>query len=83
MIALHLTRSMSTDDATDEERIKTLEDGSKAKIHLSGAARGRGIYHRAAPPGDEVRLFRSDWSKAGNPPSRKDVEGHFHAELSK
>jgi hypothetical protein len=65
----------------DEEWIRTLEDGRKVKFIYQELPED-GAFITAQLAGHEV-VYSVVLAKAGNPLSRKDVEGHFHAELSK
>jgi hypothetical protein len=65
----------------DEEWIKTLEDGRKVKF-VSQELPEDGAFLTAQIEGHEV-VYSVLLTKAGNPLSRKDVEGHFEGELAK
>jgi hypothetical protein len=65
----------------DEEWIKTLEDGRKVKFIYQELPED-GAFITAQLAGHEV-VYSVVLAKAGNPLSHKDVEDHFHAELSK
>ena len=65
----------------EEAWIKTLEDGRKVKfIYLELPDDGAFITAQLA--GNEV-VYSVVLTKARNPLSRKDVEGHFERELAK
>jgi hypothetical protein len=65
----------------DEEWIKTLEDGRKVKF-VSQELPEDGAFLTAQIEGHEV-VYSVLLTKAGNPLSREDVEGHFEGELAK
>ncbi len=65
----------------DEEWIKRLEDGRKVKFVYQELPED-GAFITAQIEGHEV-VYSVVLSKAGNPLSREDVEGHFQGELSK
>jgi hypothetical protein len=65
----------------DEEWIKTLEDGRKVKFIYQELLED-GAFITAQLAGNEV-VYSVILTKAGNPLSREDVEGHFEGELSK
>ena len=66
---------------TDEEWIKTLEDGRKVKFIYQELLED-GALITAQLAGNEV-VYSVVLTKAGNPLSREDVESHFEGELSK
>jgi hypothetical protein len=65
----------------DEEWFKTFEDGRKAKFIYQELPED-GAFLTAQLAGNEV-VYSVVLTKAGNPLSREDVEGHFKGELSK
>jgi hypothetical protein len=65
----------------DEEWIKTLEDGRKAKFIYQELPED-GAFITAQIEGNEV-VYSVVLTKARNPMSREDVESHFEGELSK
>ena len=65
----------------DEEWIKTLEDGRKAKFIYQELPED-GAFITAQVEGNEV-VYSVVLTKARNPLSREDVESHFKGELSK
>jgi hypothetical protein len=65
----------------DEEWIKTLEDGRKAKFIYQRLPED-GAFITAQIEGNEV-VYSVVLTKARNPMSREDVESHFEGELSK
>jgi hypothetical protein len=65
----------------DEEWIKTLEDGRRVKF-VYRELPDDGAFITAQLAANEV-VYSVLLAKAGNPLSRKDVEGHFESELSK
>jgi CTP-dependent riboflavin kinase len=65
----------------DEEWIKTLEDGRKVKFIYQELSED-GAFITAQTEGNEV-VYSVVLTKARNPLSREDVEGHFKGELSK
>ena len=65
----------------DEEWIKTLEEGRRVKFVYQELPED-GAVITAQLAGHEV-VYSVILAKAGNPLSRKDVEGHFDVELSK
>ena len=65
----------------DEEWIKTLEDGRKAKFIYQELPED-GAFITAQIEGNEV-VYSVLLTNARNPLSREDVEGHFKGELSK
>jgi hypothetical protein len=65
----------------DEEWVKTLEDGRKVKFICQELPHD-GAFMTAQLAGNEV-VYSVLLTKAGNPLTRKDVEGRFGAELSK
>ena len=65
----------------DQEWIKTLEDGRKVKFIYQELLED-GAFITAQLAGNEV-VYSVVLTKAGNPLSREDVEGHFEGELSK
>jgi hypothetical protein len=65
----------------DEEWINTLEDGRKMKFIYQELPED-GAFITAQLAGNEV-VYSVILTKAGNPPSREDVESHFEGELSK
>jgi hypothetical protein len=65
----------------DEEWIKTLEDGRRAKFIYQELPED-GAFITAQLTGNEV-VNSVVLTKAGNPLSREDVESHFEGELSK
>ena len=65
----------------DEEWIKTLEDGRKAKFIYQELPED-GAFITAQIEGNEV-VYSVVLAKARNPMSREDVESHFKGELSK
>jgi hypothetical protein len=66
---------------TDEEWIKTLDNGRKVKFFYQELAED-GAFISAQIAGDEV-VYSIILTKARNPLSREDVESHFKGELSK
>jgi hypothetical protein len=66
---------------SDEEWIKTLEDGRKVKFIYQELA-DDGAFITAQIQGNEV-VYSVVLTKAGNPLSREDVESHFKGELAK
>lgn len=66
---------------SDEEWIKKLEDGRKVKF-IYQELPDDGAFLTAQLAGNEV-VYSVVLTKAGNPLSREDVEGHFKGELSK
>jgi hypothetical protein len=65
----------------DEEWIKTLEDGRQVKF-IYQELPGDAAFITAQIAGNEV-VYSVVLSKAGNPLSHEDVEGHFKGELTK
>jgi hypothetical protein len=65
----------------DEEWIKKLEDGRKVKF-IYQELPDDGAFITAQIAGNEI-VYSVVLTKAGNPLSREDVEGHFKGELSK
>jgi hypothetical protein len=65
----------------DEEWTKKLEDGRKVKF-IYQELPGDGAFITAQVSGNEI-VYSVVLTKAGNPLSREDVEGHFKGELSK
>jgi hypothetical protein len=65
----------------DEDWIKTLEDGRKVKFFYQELLED-GAFLSAQLAGNEV-VYSIVLTKARNPLSREDVEGHFKGELSK
>ena len=65
----------------DEEWTKKLEDGRKVKF-IYQELPGDGAFITAQVAGNEI-VYSVVLTKAGNPLSREDVEGHFKGELSK
>jgi len=65
----------------DEEWIKKLEDGRKVKFIYQELPED-GAFITAQIAGNEI-VYSVVLTKAGNPLSREDVEGHFKAALSK
>ena len=65
----------------DEEWIKTLEDGRKAKFIYQELPED-GAFITAQIEGNEV-VYSVVLTKARNAMSREDVESHFEGELSK
>jgi len=65
----------------DEEWIKKLEDGRKVKFIYQELPED-GAFITAQIEGNEV-VYSVVLTKAKNPLSREDVEGHFKGELSK
>jgi len=65
----------------DEEWIKTIEDGRKVKFIYQELPED-GAFITAQIAGNEV-VYSVVLTKAGNPLSRENVEGHFKGELSK
>jgi hypothetical protein len=65
----------------DEEWIKKLEDGRKVKFIYQELAKD-GAFITAQIGGNEV-VYSVVLTKARNPLSHEDVEGHFKGELSK
>jgi hypothetical protein len=65
----------------DEEWIKKLEDGRKVKFIYQELPED-GEFITAQIGGNEI-VYSVVLTKAGNPLSREDVEGHFKGELSK
>jgi len=66
---------------SDDEWIKTLEDGRKVKF-IYQELQEDGAFITAQLAGNEV-VYSVVLSKARNPLSREDVERHFKGELSK
>ena len=66
---------------SDEEWIKTLEDGRKVKFSYQAFAED-GAFITAQLAGNEV-VYSIVLTEARNPLSREDVESHFKSELSK
>jgi hypothetical protein len=66
---------------TDEEWIRTLEDGRKVKFFYQELPED-GAFISAQIEGNEV-VYSVILAKARNPLSREDVESHFKGELSK
>jgi hypothetical protein len=66
---------------SDDEWIKTLEDGRKVKF-IYQALPEDGAFITAQIAGNEV-VYSVVLTKARNPLSREDVESHFKGELSK
>ena len=68
----------------DEEWIKTLEDGRRAKFVYQELQElpEDGAFITAQLTGNEV-VYSVVLTEAGNPLSREDVESHFEGELSK
>lgn len=66
---------------SDDEWIKTLEDGRKVKF-IYQALPEDGAFITAQIAGNEV-VYSVVLTKARNPLSRDDVESHFKGELSK
>ena len=66
---------------TDEEWIKTLEDGRKVKFIYQELPEDA-AFITAQLAGNEV-VYSVVLNKAKNPLSREDVESHFKGELSK
>jgi hypothetical protein len=66
---------------TDEEWIKTLEDGRKVKFICQELPED-GAFITAQIEGNKV-VYSVVLTKARNPLSREDVESHFKGELSK
>jgi len=64
----------------DEEWIKKLEDGRKVKFIYQELPED-GAFITAQIAGNEI-VYSVVLTKAGNPLSREDVEGHFKAALS-
>jgi hypothetical protein len=65
----------------DEDWIKTLEDGRRVKF-IYQKLPGDGAFITAQLDGNEV-VYSVVLTKATNPLSRDNVEGHFKRELSK
>ena len=65
----------------DEEWIKKLEDGRKVKFIYQELPED-GAFITAQIAGNEI-VYSVALTKAGNPLSHEDVEGHFKAALSK
>jgi hypothetical protein len=65
----------------DEEWIKTLSDGRRVKFIYQELPED-GAFITAQLAGNEV-VYSVVLTKARNPLSREDVEGHFKLELSK
>jgi hypothetical protein len=65
----------------DEEWIKTLVDGRRVKFIYQELPED-GAFITAQVAGNEI-VYSVVLTKAGNPLSREDVEGHFKGELSK
>jgi hypothetical protein len=65
----------------DEEWIKKLEDGRKVKFIYQELPED-GAFITAQIAGNEI-VYSVVLTKAGNPLSREDVEGHFKGALSK
>ena len=65
----------------DEEWVKTLEDGRKVKF-IYQELQEDGAFITAQIGGNEV-VYSVVLTKARNPLSHEDVEGHFKGELSK
>ncbi len=65
----------------DEEWIKKLEDGRKVKFIYQELPED-GAFITAQVAGNEI-VYSVVLTKAGNPLSREDVEGHFKGELSR
>jgi len=65
----------------DEEWIKTIEDCRKVKFIYQELPED-GAFITAQIAGNEV-VYSVVLTKAGNPLSRENVEGHFKGELSK
>jgi hypothetical protein len=65
----------------DEEWIKTLEDGRKVKFIYQELPED-GAFITAQLAGNAV-VYSVVLTKARNPLSRSDVEGHFEGELSR
>ena len=66
---------------TDQEWIKTLADGRKVKFFYQELVED-GAFITAKIEGNEV-IYSIILTKARNPLSRGDAEGHFERELSK
>jgi hypothetical protein len=66
---------------SDEEWIKTLQDGRKVKFTYQDLPED-GAFISAQLAGNEV-VYSVVLTRAGNPLSREDVESHFKSELSK
>jgi hypothetical protein len=66
---------------TNEEWIKTLEDGRRVKFTCQELPED-GAFITAQIAGNEV-VYSVLLAKAGNPLTREDVESHFQGELSK
>jgi hypothetical protein len=66
---------------SDEEWIKTLEDGRRVKFVYQELPED-GTFITAQLEGNEV-VYSVVLTKARNPLSREDVESHFKGELSK
>jgi hypothetical protein len=66
---------------SDEEWIKTLQDGRKVKFFYQELPED-GAFISAQLAGNEV-VYSVVLARAGNPLSREDVESHFKSELSK
>jgi hypothetical protein len=64
----------------DEEWIKKLEDGRKVKFIYQELPED-GAFITAQIAGNEI-VYSVVLTKAGNPLSREDVEGHFKGALS-
>jgi hypothetical protein len=65
----------------DDEWIKTLEDGRRVKFTCQEVPEDA-AFITAQIAGNKV-VYSIVLTKTTNPLSRKDVEGHFSAELSK
>jgi hypothetical protein len=65
----------------DEEWIKKLEDGRRVKFIYQELPED-GAFITAQIAGNEI-VYSVVLTKAGNPLSREDVEGHFQGALSK
>ena len=66
---------------SDEEWIKTLQDGRKVKFTYQELPED-GAFISAQLARNEV-VYSVVLTRAGNPLSREDVESHFKSELSK
>jgi hypothetical protein len=66
---------------TDDEWIKTREDGRKVKFIYQALPEG-GAFLSAQIAGNQV-VYSILLTKAKSPLSREDVEGHFEGELLK
>ena len=66
---------------SDEEWIKTLQDGRKVKFTYQDLPED-GAFISAQLARNEV-VYSVVLARAGNPLSREDVESHFKSELSK